>query len=250
MHELVYRLHYKMRRIINYFLFHTVYRMIYPEIKNNQYIQALSYSKAILDWSRTGSKQGIVVKSDLLTTNSIVFDVGGEIGNWSIKVYEKYKPNLYIFEPNPVSIKTLKEKFSDKKIRILGYGLGSKNTITSLSDSGMGSSIYESSPAYNGSGKFQIEIRDITEVFSELKLDSVDLIKINIEGGEYDLLPRIIESGIVNKCKIIRVQFHDWIPNSFTMRKNIVGELAKTHNIEWSYPMVWESWIRKDLVND
>lgn len=245
---LMYRLHYNIRKVINYFLFRTVYRIMYPEIKNNQYIRALSYSKAILDWSRTGARQSIYTQSDLLTTSSIVFDVGGEIGNWSIKVYETYKPTIYIFEPNPESIKALTERFSDKKVRILGYGLGSKNTTTSLSDSGMGSSIYESSPAYNGSGKFQIEIRDIVEVFSELKLDSVDLIKINIEGGEYDLLPRMIESGIVNKCKIIRVQFHDWIPNSFTLRKKIIGELAKTHNIEWSYPMVWESWIRKDIA--
>jgi len=81
-----------------------------------------------------------------------------------------------------------------------------------------------------------------------LSLESVDLIKINIEGGEYDLVPRMIESGIVNKCKIIRIQFHDWIPGAFAMRKKIVKELSKTHEVEWSFPLVWESWIRKDIA--
>jgi FkbM family methyltransferase len=246
----MYGIHYKIKRKINYYLFHSLYRLKYPDIKDCDIIRCFNYSKAIIDFFRVNLSHDIVSKSDLLNSSSIVIDVGGELGGFAIKIYEKYTSIIYIFEPHPDCVKILKEKFTDNKIRIFSYGLGSKNQIARLSSREMGSSIYEKSPGYEKSYKFEIEIRDIKEIFSELSLDDVDLIKINIEGGEYELLPRMIETGIINKCKIIRIQFHDWFPDSFAMRKRIVKQLAKTHNIEWSYPMVWESWIRKDIATN
>jgi FkbM family methyltransferase len=245
----LYSIHFLFRKYFNYFLYKIYYRLKYPEmVQYYATFRAQSFSGSSVKFLKVELDKMILSSSEILNSNSIVFDVGGETGIWAMQVYSKYAPCLYIFEPHPRFVEVLKQKFHDKRARIFGYGLGSKNLTTSLSDSGMGSSVYESSPGYDGSGKFRIEIRDIVDVISELKLNSVDLIKINIEGGEYDLLPGMIESGIVNKCKIIRIQFHDWIPDAFAMRKKIVKELSKTHDIEWSYPMVWESWIRKDIA--
>lgn len=39
-------------------------------------------------------------------------------------------------------------------------------------------------------------------------IDDIGLMKINIEGGEYELLERMIELGIINKVKDIQIQFH------------------------------------------
>jgi len=208
----------------------------------------LSYSVHAIKYGKAEASNSILSTSQMLNEDSVVIDVGGETGIWSMKMFSKYKPKLYIFEPHPGAVRILYENVKDKKANIFQYGLGSKNFVTQLSDSGMGSSIFNSSPDFEQSKKFDIEIRDIKEVFEDLSLESVDLIKINIEGGEYDLVPRMIETGIVNKCKVIRIQFHDWIPDAFAMRKKIVKELSKTHEVEWSFPLVWESWIRKDIA--
>lgn len=249
MSKLFYPAHYKLRLFINHFFYRFYSRIFYREMMPHWKIfKAQSFSLAAVKFLKIAIKEHILSESELINSQSIVFDVGGDTGVWAMEIYEKYKPKLFIFEPNMESITELKKNFSGTDSQIFNFGLGSKNTQVLLSANGMGSSIFEVSPGYDEAKKFEIKIKDINDVFKELALNEIDLIKINIEGGEYDLVPRIIETGIINKCRIIRIQFHDWIPDAFTMRKKIVKQLAKTHDVEWSYPMVWESWIRKDII--
>lgn len=245
MAEFLYPLHYKLRKTINYCLYESYLRFKRPDMRRHKDIfRALSYSGTLVKFF-DAQKSAVLSSSTHLHRDSTVFDVGGETGGWAMEVYAKYEPNLYIFEPNPVSLKILENAFAGKKAKIFPYGLGSANVTAKLSNSGMGSSMFDASPGYSYSKKFDVEIRDITDVVKELRLDAIDMIKINIEGGEYDLVPHMIKTGLVDICKTIRIQFHDWIPNAFAMRKKIVKDLSKTHDVEWSYPLVWESWIRR-----
>jgi len=91
----------------------------------------------------------------------------------------------------------------------------------------MGSSTVKNSPGF-GKDKVEIELRDIKKVIEDLGLESIDLFKVNIEGGEYPLLDRMIETSIVEKCQYIRVQFHEWYPHSYSLRKKIRKSLLKT----------------------
>ncbi len=243
-----YKLHYTIRRLINYVLFRTVHRLRHGKevLTHGPLISNLSWSKASIDFVYRQVRDRILTEVDGLTEGRIVMDVGGDTGVWAMELYQRYAPRLYVFEPNPRSVEILRERFKDLNAEIFPFGLGSSNETCRLSDDGMGSSVYDASLNYDAANKFDIQIRDVQEVFEELDVAEVDLIKINIEGGEYDLLPRLIETGMIRRCRIVRVQFHDWFPNAFALRQNIVNELAKTHDVEWSYPLVWESWIRRE----
>jgi len=54
----------------------------------------------------------------------------------------------------------------------------------------------------------------------------VDLISINIEGGEYDLLERIVQTH-PDMMQSIQVQFHDFIPDAVKKREQILLVLAE-----------------------
>jgi len=71
----------------------------------------------------------------------------------------------------------------------------------------------------------------------------IALMKINIEGAEYELLKHIIENGLHKNVKNIQVQFHlvDGIDTE-KLYKEISDELTKTHKLTWRYPFVWENW--------
>ena len=71
------------------------------------------------------------------------------------------------------------------------------------------------------------------------------MLKINIEGGEYDLLESILESNIQNKIINFQIQFHDFVPNSEIRMKKIQDKLSQTHQITFNYPFVWENWKLK-----
>ena len=85
---------------------------------------------------------------------------------------------------------------------------------------------------------------DASRYFDAMGLDHIDLLKINIEGGEYDLLPNLIASGWIERITDIQVQFHDFVPDAIAKTQRIQESLRRTHRITWMFPMVWENWTR------
>lgn len=74
----------------------------------------------------------------------------------------------------------------------------------------------------------------------------IALIKINIEGGEYELLRYIIEKGLMNNIVDLQVQFHliDG-QDCEKMYNELATRLRATHELTWRYPFCWENWQRK-----
>jgi len=77
------------------------------------------------------------------------------------------------------------------------------------------------------------------------EISIVHFMKINIEGGEYDLLEHLLESGFISSITNIQVQFHDFVPNAEVQMNKIQHELSKTHSLTYQYPFVWENWQKK-----
>lgn len=75
--------------------------------------------------------------------------------------------------------------------------------------------------------------------------DDVELMKVNIEGGEYTLLDYIIRKGLIWNIKHLQVQFHyvDGL-DCEALYADIAKRLSVTHSIQWRYPFCWESWKR------
>ena len=86
---------------------------------------------------------------------------------------------------------------------------------------------------------------DISAFFREHQIQHVDLMKINIEGGEYDVLERMIETGLVQDVRNIQVQFHDFVPQAKSRMNEIQDKLKSTHFLTYQYEFVWENWERQ-----
>jgi len=67
-------------------------------------------------------------------------------------------------------------------------------------------------------------------------------VKINIEGGEYEVLYRLINSGYVKKCKNLQIQFHVFVKDCAIRREEIRSKLLETHHLTYDYPFTWENW--------
>ncbi|HEY8723841.1 MAG TPA: FkbM family methyltransferase [Gaiellaceae bacterium] len=90
-----------------------------------------------------------------------------------------------------------------------------------------------------------LDLVDIEEFIAQEDIREVDLLKVNIEGGEYELLERMIQSGSVRAIKDIQVQFHDFVPNAALRMRRIQKALTETHELTYEFPFVWENWHRK-----
>ncbi len=176
-----------------------------------------------------------------LKSNSVVFDVGGYIGEWAREIFEKYNSQIYVFEPVVDYYEKLKKIFyGKKKIIVLNYGLAEKNKLVDLHLAD------DSTSEFGKSNNIEkVRLRSVKEILKSYKIKKIDLMKINIEGGEYELLEYLIKSGIIKEIKNIQIQFHLSVRNARERANKIQMLLSKTHTLIYQYPFVWESWSLK-----
>jgi len=195
---------------------------------------------AIKRWRRENGPKRLY-SYDTLTADSVAFDFGGFKGEWADRILATRCGMCHIFEPHPRFAGELDQKYADQpRAQSHAFALGSSDGTLNLSDSGDSSSAVA---AHDRS--LSGEIRSVKRFFAENDVPRIDLVKINIEGGEYDLLPALAEAGILPRIQRLQVQFHLFSPELMAERDAIRATLAKTHTCVWEYPFVWEEWHRK-----
>jgi FkbM family methyltransferase len=172
-----------------------------------------------------------------LNEKSIVFDVGSYKGEFAEKIYQKYGSKLYCFEPIKTFCRIIESRNRDFQVYNFGLGGSTRSQEIYMMDNATSIFNYEKTEEYR-----TIKIRDIDEVITDLGIDQIDLMKINIEGAEYELLNRIIEKDIVSKISNIQIQFHLFVDNAIGEREKIQEKLQKTHKITYNYDFIWENW--------
>lgn len=173
-----------------------------------------------------------------LNSESIVFDLGGYHGEFAEKIYNKYQCSIYVFEPVKEHFNIITSKFSgNSMVKVYNFGLSDKDEMIDISIEDNGSSIY-----LTEGKKERISLKSAANFIKDEGLTSIDLLKSNIEGGEFPVLQDLIKANLVQNIKNIQVQFHSFIPNSIKMREDIHIELNKTHHTTYNYYFVWENW--------
>jgi FkbM family methyltransferase len=182
-----------------------------------------------------------------LNKNSLVLDIGGFEGNWSAEIYAKYSCEIIIFEPYPKYFNYIKKRFSNnERIKIIPAGLGGASETVNFFGGGDWSSTFDRIDTKEIADNITpVEIIDAIEYLSQNKIEHIDLIKINIEGGEYELLERIIDKPIIKSIGNIQVQFHNLGGDYKVRMNNIQKKLAQTHKLTYYFEFLWENWMLK-----
>tara|TARA_R110002110_G_scaffold295886_4_gene509952 strand:- start:7600 stop:8190 length:591 start_codon:yes stop_codon:yes gene_type:complete len=186
-------------------------------------------------WNRVDGDNTLRLNYDILPSD-VVLDAGGFRGDFASRIYDLYKPSIHVFEPVFEFCEGIDARFKDNpKVHANNYGLGSETKSQKFNISGDESKATDE-------GSVEVSIRDIKKVLEDLGNPTVALFKINIEGGEYDLLDRLIDTGLVSSINNLQIQFHDWHPNALERRTSIISKLEETHVCKYSYPFIWEGW--------
>lgn len=207
------------------------------KLKGNDLIQF----QRVQPWFAVKGDETLRLDYDL-NEASVVFDVGGYKGEFATLMVEKFNPTIYIFEPINAFFDIIKDKLCDnKKVHAFHYGLSGKDEEMKISLSENSSSVF-----LGGENVETIQLKSIVNFIKNNNITHIDLIKINIEGGEYELLESLIENECITYFKNIQVQFHDFLFDNAKERMNKIQEsLSKTHELTYQYEFVWENWKLK-----
>jgi FkbM family methyltransferase len=199
------------------------------------------YQKIHLQFLKDFGEDTLRLDYDFLTEDSVVFDLGGYRGQSTSDLFSKYGPNMYVFEPVEEYADFLRKRFARRsnKIKIFQFGLGSRTEEQTIKLEAEGSSTYKSA------GDTSIHIEDFMEFVKREKIEKIDLLEINIEGGEYDVLPYLIETGYIKNIRALQIQFHNLMKDAPQRVAKIREGLAKTHVCDYSYDFSWDGWTLK-----
>lgn len=175
-----------------------------------------------------------------LNDDSIVFSLGGYLGEWDKRIFDLYKCKLYIFEPVADFYNIIVDVMAGTGAEIYNIGISDKTRNAEIHVKGNASSLYITS-----GNPQQIKLKNIDEFIFEKDITEIDLMKINIEGEEYNILPYMMVTKTICRIKYLLIQFHPFIDKAEEKRQIIIGELSKTHRQIFNKQWEWEVWERK-----
>lgn len=215
-------------------------------------LAAHDYRPAMLRFfAATRANRDILIDVDL-PEDAVVLDVGAYVGEWSQRILERADARgpahlqVHAFEPEPSSVEQLRAGIGlDPRVHVHPVALGGRDRVERLAVGGQGSSIYVDPSTPGFLGGTEIELCDVDRVLTSAGIERIDLMKVNIEGGEYELLDRLHERGWLRRTGTVIVQFHEFAPGAYRGRRRNRRQLAETHRCTWDYPWVFERWDRR-----
>lgn len=197
---------------------------------NNNDIERISLDPTSLKTWQDNNLEYVRYEYDLLA-DDIVIDLGAYKGEWANEIHARYGCQVTVVEPT--------EYINDYKYGpIVNKAAGTHNGKMSFGGRAYYSSVFEQ-------GDHEYECFDVNDLLRSYGYD-IDLLKINIEGAEYDVLSHIIGAGLHTHIKNIQVQFHQIAGVPYEKwYKEISDKLKETHSLTWQYPYCWENWSLK-----
>lgn len=141
-----------------------------------------------------------------LTKDDVVIDVGANIGMFSIYVKKKFGCRVVAFEPVPINFENFKKNIELNNLSLDDFEIHNC-AITSVEND----IIEIGTPDYNTGGSSIFHKCDIvskckTETLGKYINENCTYLKIDTEGGEYDILPNILDK--INNFKYIGIEYH------------------------------------------
>ena len=161
----------------------------------------------------------------------LVIDCGGYLGKYTEAILSRFPDcRVILFEPIPEYAEVCRDKFRGKNVEVIQKAVGKDGRIK-IAKQGEGSTQFQD-------WGVMAEVESVSLVPF---IKDVDILKLNCEGGEYEVLKDLDEHNLLKDIKEILVQFHKVGEDIDFYRKL----LSKTHR--QGYCFKWDLWIKNNV---
>jgi FkbM family methyltransferase len=154
---------------------------------------------------------GFYVHSNILDSESIIYSFGiGEDISFDKAIIEKHKCRVFGFDPTPKSIEWLKTQQLPTGFTILEYGINSKTGFVNFNlpkNKNYVSGSIVNHQYVDGNNTVSVPMKCLSDITTELGHGYIDLLKMDIEGSEYEIIDNILSSPV--EIKQILIELHE-----------------------------------------
>jgi FkbM family methyltransferase len=147
--------------------------------------------------------------------DAVYIDIGANIGNAS-RYFYPYAKKIYAIEPNPDIYQALVENTKNlPNIETFNCAIGHVDGVDYLysnENSQLAQSFWGNS---NSTSSIRVVMKSLKTFMSENKIDHVDVLKIDVEGAEYIILPSNTFKEVADKIDFIIGESHYITDNGF-----------------------------------
>ncbi len=154
---------------------------------------------------------GFYVNPDLINQNSIVYSFGiGKDISFDKTIISKHGCKVYGFDPTPKSIEFIHSLKPNPLFAFYPFGISIKTGPEEFNlpknKKGVSGSMAEHAfvDLYD---KITVEMKTLSDIMQDLGHEHIDVLKIDIEGSEYDVVESIMQLEV--PIKQILIEFHD-----------------------------------------
>lgn len=225
--------------------------LTYVGVQNRAYSFKLRNGMIIKtpDGMSSGTIMVVFVKKDYgepPPENSVVIDIGANIGVYSLFVTQSRKTRVYAYEPMPENFRLLKENVAlnsmEQRIVPFQYAISGKveKRRLFLGESPLHSFLPVSSSPFNAKfslsappveqESIEVECVSLQQVFEANQIQICDLLKIDCEGAEYDILYNLPDV-FFSRIREIRLEYHNHLQNTLNTG-NALAEFLKAKGFQ------------------
>ena len=181
-----------------------IFNQVYQYKKEDKKFQFFSNEKEI----SFGSWEQLVHKDDFKTKyypEDIVYDLGANVGVYSMWALYNGVKQVYAFEPTPFNVDCLQKTFAwDSNIAIFPKAISNNNEIKTfyLQPHSVCNSLYNT----NGI-PIEVECINLEDFVKENNLLLPTIVKCDIEGSEYDFIESVSDDFLRN-IRVFIIEYH------------------------------------------
>lgn len=187
-----------------------------------------------------------VYTSDIINIkeDDIVFDIGANVGVFSLYASLVKGVRVFAFEPHPKNFKKLVFNVNQNKknnIECLEYALGLKNEDRFMIEGVIpgGHKVSKRESKESTEGMLKVQSITLNSIMEKLEIDRIDFVKLDCEGAEGEIISSLGIEGLKRIDKIA-VEFHD---NHSILNHNEILEYLKKSGFKTSLSWDGDSYF-------
>ena len=168
-------------------------------ITANTKVEKVKYGNKNAQWT---------IAPEHINSNSTIlsFGIGTDI-SWDLTLIDKFNVTIHAFDPTPTSKKWLSQQDLPQNFVHHDYGISDKDGKLILnSPKNKNHTSFNLFEKNKGDEQIEVDVKCLETICDELKLNSIDILKIDVEGSEYKIIDALVSSNI--EVKQFLVEFH------------------------------------------
>lgn len=144
-----------------------------------------------------------------LSSDAVVYSAGiGEDISFDLAMIERVGATVHGFDPTPRSLEWLKTQDLPEKFHVHGYGFANFDGTAMFNPPKNPNHISHTilDRPETSEGAFEVQLRRVATIAAELGHSAIDVLKMDIEGAEYDVLDDLEKGDLV--VNQLLIEFH------------------------------------------